>query len=189
MRTGLRFGWTVAVANRGSSTTNPNQHRMHRTRLHLTIAHNRLRSTAGFATAAAFRALVHVQLTRLHGTTTASSCTATPGALYASPHPLHSTTGVRLTNARPTPLDALDSPRQSSTNFGPLRHPQLFDTRHATLNRRAESSRCANCKALPLRYMYLNTFVNHVEGCGALSTYVYTYFLRDSYYPIDAYTH
>lgn len=99
---------------------------MYRAWLHLTTAHDRLRSTARFPTASSFRALVHVQLTRLYRATTANCGTATPGTLYASPHPLHSTTGVRLANAHPTPLDTLDSPRPSSANFGSLRHPPVF---------------------------------------------------------------
>lgn len=123
MRARLWFRWTVTVANRGSGTTNPNQYRMHRARLHLTTAHDRLRSTARFSTASAFRALVHVQLTWLHRATTASCGTATPGTLYASPNPLHSTTGVRLTTVRPTPHGALDSPRRPSDRLGWFRHP------------------------------------------------------------------
>lgn len=122
VRTGLRFGWTVAVGNRGPSATNPNQNRVNRARLHLTTAHDRLRSAAGFpAAAAAFRALVHVQLTRLHRTATTGCCTATPGALYASPHPLHSTTGVRLTNLHPTP--PRPEGRPASTGVGEPRLP------------------------------------------------------------------
>ena len=130
MRTRLRFRWTITVGNRGPGTTNPNQYRMYRAWLHLTIAHDRLRPTARFPGASSFRALVHVQLTRLHRTATASCSTATPGTLYASPHPLHSTTGVRLTNVRPTPLDTLDSLRASSADFGSLRHPRSLVNPH-----------------------------------------------------------
>lgn len=145
---GLRFERAVAVANRGPSATNPNQHRMHGARLHLTTAHDRLRTTAGLAAAAAaFRALIHVQLTRLHRAATSSCTSTTPGTLYASPHPLHSTTGVRLTDVRPTPLDALDSPRRSSANFGSHRHPPDFlgtPTRSDGFVR-GVFSKCPNC--------------------------------------------
>lgn len=139
MRTRLWFRWTVTVANPGSSTTNPYQYRMYRTWLHLTTTHNCLRSTTRFPTASSFRALVHVQLTRLYRATTASCGTATPGTLYTSPHPLHSTTGVRLTNIRPTPLDSLDSSRQPSANFGSFRNPQFFSNCHPLISRDART--------------------------------------------------
>lgn len=112
MRAGLRVRRTVAADDgRGrdgrsggwSCTTYPDKHRMYRTRLYLAAADDGLGSAAaGFtAAAAALRALVHVQLTRLYGTAAAGRGTATPGTLYASPHPLHSTTGVRLTIGHP----------------------------------------------------------------------------------------
>jgi len=97
---------------------------MHRTRLYLATAHDGLRpASAGLAaTPAALGALVHVQLARLHGAAATGGCgAATPGTLYASPHPLHSTTGVLLTIARPTPPPP---PRGDSTRaacFDPLR--------------------------------------------------------------------
>lgn len=153
MRTRLRFRWTVTVANRGSGTTNPNQYRMYRTWLHLTTAHDRLRSTARFSTASSFRALVHVQLTRLHRATTASCGTATPGTLYTSPHPLHSTTGVRLINARPTPLDTLDSLRLCSANFDSQRHPHFSLT--LTITHRVLTPSDARAPNLPLHDIIL----------------------------------
>lgn len=106
VRTRLRVRWTVAADGGRSRTTDPDQHRMHRTRLHLTVADDGLRPAGLTAAAAALRALVHVQLTRLHGTAATSRGTAAPGTLYASPHPLHSTTGVRLAIGRPTPPSA-----------------------------------------------------------------------------------
>lgn len=153
MRTRLRFRWTVTVANRGSGTTNSNQYRMYRTWLHLTTTDDRLRSTARFSTASSFRALVHVQLTRLHRATTASCGTATPGTLYTSPHPLHSTTGVRLINARPTPLDILDSLRLYSANFDSQRHPHFSLT--LTIRHRVLTPSDARASNLPLHVIFL----------------------------------
>lgn len=110
VRTGLRVRRAVAAddGRRRSRTTYPDEHRMHRTRLHLAAAHDRLgpaAAAAGLTTAATLRALVHVQLARLHGAAAAAGRggTTTTGTLYASPHPLHSTTGVRLTIGHPTP--------------------------------------------------------------------------------------
>jgi len=98
---------------------------MHRTRLHLTAADNGLGSATGTAAglttaAAALRALVHVQLARLNGTAATGRGTATPGTLYASPHPLHSTTGVRLTIGRPTP-SSIRRIARARGRFDPLR--------------------------------------------------------------------
>lgn len=154
MHARLRFRWTVTVTNRGSSTTNPNQDWMYRTWLHLTTAHDRLWSATRFPTTSTFRALVHVQLTRLYRATTASCGTATPGTLYTSPHPLHSTTGVRLANVRPTPLDALDSPRRTSANFGSSRHPPVF--------RQPNRHSCVSIRVFPSvsNYNYLRYIFN-----------------------------
>lgn len=102
VRTGLRVRRTIA-ADGGPRTTNSDQHRMHRAWLYLAVADDGLRPAGLTAAAAALRALVHVQLTRLHGTAATSCGTAAPGTLDASPHPLHSTTGVRLPIGRPTP--------------------------------------------------------------------------------------
>lgn len=135
MRTGLRFRRTVAAddgcggGGRSSSsrsrTTDPDQHWVHRARLHLTAADDSLGPAAGAAAgftaaAAALRALVHVQLARLHGAAATGRGTATPGTLYASPHPLHSTTGVRLTIGRPTPSPIRRIAR-ARDRFDPLR--------------------------------------------------------------------
>ena len=113
---------------------------MHRARLHLTATDDGLGSaagtTAGFTAAtAALRALVHVQLARLHGATATSRGTTTPGTLYASPHPLHSKTGVRLTISRPTPSsirriararDCFDPFRATSVALGSPGDDTLF---------------------------------------------------------------
>lgn len=116
MRTGLRVWRTIAADDdRGggssgrSCTTDPDEHRVHWTRLYLAAADDGLGPAApGFTTSAALRALVHVQLAGLHGATAAGrDGTATPGALYASPHPLHSTTGVRLTIGYPHPFNTV----------------------------------------------------------------------------------
>lgn len=131
MRTGLRVRRTVAAGDgrgRGggsggrSRSTDPDEHRMHRTRLYLAAADDSLGSAAaGFAAAAAaLRALVHVQLTRLYGTAATGRGTATPGTLYASPHPLHSTTGVRLTIGHP-PHVTVSRARARARTRKPLR--------------------------------------------------------------------
>lgn len=98
---------------------------MHRARLHLAAADDGLGSaagtTAGFTAAtAALRALVHVQLARLHGAAATGRGTATPGTLYASPHPLHSKTGVRLTINHPTP-SSIRRIARARDHFDPLR--------------------------------------------------------------------
>jgi hypothetical protein len=129
VRTGLQVRWTVTAdgGSRGggwSSTTYPDEHRMYRTRLHLATAHDGLGpASAGLAaTPATLGALVHVQLTRLHGAAAASDRgAATPGTLYASPHPLHSTTGVLLTIGRPTPPPPPRGDGTRAACFDPLR--------------------------------------------------------------------
>lgn len=161
MRTGLRVRRTVAAGDgrgRGggsggrSRTADPDEHRMHRTRLHLAAADDSLRSTAaGFATtAAALRALIHVQLTRLYGTAaTSRGGTATPGTLYASPHPLHSTTGVRLTIGHPPHTTvtrdgarARKPLRSSPRGLGRARLPVTLRGMKSPFGRPTEMPRC-----------------------------------------------
>lgn len=161
MRAGLRVRRTVAADDgrgRGggcggrSRTADPDEHRMHRTRLYRAAADDSLRSAAtGFAAAtAALRALVHVQLARLYGTAAAGrGGTATPGTLYASPHPLHSTTGVRLTIGHPLHITvtrdgarARKPLRSSPRGLGRVRRPVALRGMKSPFERPTEVPRC-----------------------------------------------